>query len=351
MQKLDPQALKLFNTFRDIGDMALEKLVASADVRKVKSGSVIVEKIRDTDQVHFLLQGSVEVRTSFFDRKNFSHQDSEARGALEEAASNGVAVTASTDCEVVKFYRTQVEAAEAEPFTQLGDTAIDRGSIQDAYLVEETANQDDDWLSRFLMSPMVGHLSAADIPRMLGAVREVHAEQGQVIIDRGQPGDNFYIVKSGTVIVNTDPAGAHQGMQVKLHAGDYFGEEALVGETRRNAQVVMATDGVLCAMDGQFFNEVIRQAVIITTPEDQLDALLAQNRDEQVVLDVRFYPEYRQGHRQNSRNLPLSQLRNRLRELDGSKQYYITPEGGPRSELATFIMRQAGFDAVLITPV
>jgi hypothetical protein len=41
-------------------------------------------------------------------------------------------------------------------------------------------------------------------------------------------------------------------------------------------------------------------------------------------------------------------LREQLDQLDIGKSYYITPEGGPRSELATFLMRQAGFDAVLL---
>ncbi len=45
-------------------------------------------------------------------------------------------------------------------------------------------------------------------------------------------------------------------------------------------------------------------------------------------------------NQEQSTNMPLAILRERLDQLDMSKHYYITPEGGPRSELATFLMRQ-----------
>jgi CRP-like cAMP-binding protein len=348
MYNLDKDTLRRLESFKGLGDEALNKLADNADIRQIKTGQPIIQKERDAELVHYLLQGSVEIRASFFDRHTFGHLDQEATKPLETTAGHGVAVNASSDCQVVKFFRTQIEAAETIPFVETGYTAIDRGASHDTYVVHDT-HHNDDWLSRFLMSPMVGHLSAADIHRMLGAFTEVAAKKGELILERGLPGDQFYIVKSGAAVVVTDPNGPLQGSKIMLEAGDYFGEEALVGDTTRNARVVMASDGVLCAMDREFFDRVVRQAVVVTSPEEQVNHLLGNDENEQVLLDIRLYPEYRQGHREHSLNLPLSQLRGRLKEMDGSKQYFISPEGGSRSELATFIMRQAGFDAVLIS--
>jgi rhodanese-related sulfurtransferase len=41
-------------------------------------------------------------------------------------------------------------------------------------------------------------------------------------------------------------------------------------------------------------------------------------------------------------------LRKRLREFDRNKTYLVTPEGGKRSELAVYLLRQAGLNAYLL---
>lgn len=347
MATLDINTLRRFDLFAGISDKALENLARNGALRTVSAGEAIIRKSRDADQLHLLLAGSVEVRTSFFDRKNFCQDDQEARRPLEAIAPPGIAVTAVSDCTVLRFFRTQVEGADSEPLIQ---PINDHSATDNGYVVEHAANQDDDWLSRFLMSPMVGHLGAGDIHRMLGCVKEIQAEAGEVIIRAGEPGEKFYIIKSGTAVVKTHAFGAADSEEILLGPGSYFGEEALVGDTIRNAEVEMYSDGILCAMDKAFFNTVIRPAVVVSAPEEQLQHLLEGGSEGQVLLDIRFYPEYCRGHRQHSRNLPISTLRSKLHHLDTSKQYFITPEGGPRSELATFILRQAGFDAVLIRP-
>ena len=66
------------------------------------------------------------------------------------------------------------------------------------------------------------------------------------------------------------------------------------------------------------------------------------------ILDVRFPPEFRHGHIDGASNVPVVVLRKRLRELDRDKTYLVTPEGGRRSELAVYLLRQAGLNVYLL---
>lgn len=64
------------------------------------------------------------------------------------------------------------------------------------------------------------------------------------------------------------------------------------------------------------------------------------------IIDARFPPEYKHGHIEGASNVPVVVLRKRLRELDRNRTWLVTPEGGRRSELAVYLLRQAGLNAL-----
>jgi rhodanese-related sulfurtransferase len=64
-----------------------------------------------------------------------------------------------------------------------------------------------------------------------------------------------------------------------------------------------------------------------------------------VFLDVRESETFELQHLPGSVNIPLPELRERLRELDKDKKIYIVCDGGKRSYLAARTLHQAGFDA------
>lgn len=67
-----------------------------------------------------------------------------------------------------------------------------------------------------------------------------------------------------------------------------------------------------------------------------------------VVLDVRSPDEYRMGHVPGAINIPHRQIGARLDELTDAKQrgLVVYCEGGPRTEYAESVLRQAGFERV-----
>jgi NADPH-dependent 2,4-dienoyl-CoA reductase/sulfur reductase-like enzyme/rhodanese-related sulfurtransferase len=69
---------------------------------------------------------------------------------------------------------------------------------------------------------------------------------------------------------------------------------------------------------------------------------LAGRRDV-TLLDTRTEGEYRKGHMEGTVNIPLDELRERMGELDPTKELYVNCQSGLRSYLACRILTQNGF--------
>jgi len=325
------ERLSLCEPFKRLDENISQELLKNADIRKIQAGDPIVEKNRNFSVFQYLLEGTAEIRNSFFERDEFTSEDTRAQQALEQLTEPGVPINAVNTCLVAKFFKSEVEAAISGNAPKKKSAGTSDGISSD-------------WMELFLMSPLVSHLDAGGIADLLANIKDIPVKKGQLVIKPGVPGDCFYVIKQGTALVK--PMGSTDKTIFKLEAGAQFGEEALVAETVRNAKIVMATDGVLGRIHKNFFNTVIKSAVIKRVKEDELAS--TANDKPSHMLDVRLFPEFNVSHRENAKNLPVSKLRSNFAKLDRKALYFITPEGAKRSELATFLLRQAGFEAFLI---
>lgn len=78
------------------------------------------------------------------------------------------------------------------------------------------------------------------------------------------------------------------------------------------------------------------------------EAVRMINRDDALVLDVREESEYQEGHIINAVHVPLSQLNDKLKELEKYKERPIIAacRSGHRSGQASSTLKKAGFDNV-----
>jgi CRP-like cAMP-binding protein len=79
---------------------------------------------------------------------------------------------------------------------------------------------------------------------------------GSVIVRQGEPGDKFYVIKSGTLEVRSEGQGASRALNT-LDSGDFFGEIALLTGETRTATVVALTDSELYSLGQEDFQRVI----------------------------------------------------------------------------------------------
>jgi voltage-gated potassium channel len=98
--------------------------------------------------------------------------------------------------------------------------------------------------------PTFAALNAEQIAQIAALLRVQWAEPGDAIVREGEVGDCMYFIVSGRAAVEMKPP-------VMLHAGDFFGEIALIEHTTRTATVRAKTRSQLLVLSAQDFNRMI----------------------------------------------------------------------------------------------
>lgn len=184
------------------------------------------------------------------------------------------------------------------------------------------------------------HLPPANIGKLLSRVEAIAVWDRDVIIREGDEGDYYYLIESGRAQV-TRLVGGASVVLAELKAGDVFGEEALISESKRNATVTMRSNGVLLRLKKQDFLELMREPLLHRISYQEARQKVAQGA---VWLDVRHPPEYRYDKLPGAINVPLNDIRNAIGVLNEATPYIAYCQSGRRSAAAAFILAQAGYD-------
>jgi len=86
--------------------------------------------------------------------------------------------------------------------------------------------------------------------------------------------------------------------------------------------------------------------ILSDTSDNMLFTQLKDLKENQQILDVRTVGEVKRGEIENSINIPVDELRDRLGELDKSKEYVVSCAVGIRAHTASRILMQNGFKGV-----
>jgi voltage-gated potassium channel len=93
--------------------------------------------------------------------------------------------------------------------------------------------------------PLFSELPAARIADLAAMLKPRTAKPGQVVVSKGEHADSMYFVVSGSLEVELEPE------SVILHAGDFFGEIALIEHGDRVATIVALEESRLLILDAQ----------------------------------------------------------------------------------------------------
>lgn len=192
-----------------------------------------------------------------------------------------------------------------------------------------------------LTAGALSQLPPANIDALLRRFERIKRKAGETVLREGDEGDYYYLIESGRCDVSREIGGALVPL-AELKAGDAFGEEALVADSRRNATVIMRTAGVLLRLGKQDFVELLREPLLKRVTREQADRRVAAGA---IWLDVRFPAEYQNDRLPGAINLPLAEIRNAIGPLDIGKEYIVYCQSGRRSSAAAFILSQHGYRA------
>jgi CRP-like cAMP-binding protein len=215
--------------------------------------------------------------------------------------------------------------------------------------VDEIQTEDEDeggdWMTRILQSKAFLQVPPGNIQAMFMRIQEISAKAGDVIIKQGDDGDYYYVVKSGECKVTRTSKTGSELTLATLKGGDAFGEEALISDAKRNANIVMATDGMLMRLSKEDFNELLKEPMLTWVTREKGDEMV---KNGAVWLDVRLDSEHKHNGLEGSVNIPLFMLRLKVATLAEDKKYILYCDTGRRSAAAAFLLSERGLDAACL---
>jgi len=110
--------------------------------------------------------------------------------------------------------------------------------------------------------PMFRVLEQPTLESLTSQLQPAAFAAGQSVIEQGEDGDCFFVIKQGRVTVVRDSV-----EMTELEPGDYFGETALLRDLPRNATVTALTDLELLTLSREHF-----LAAVSTTPLSGIEA-------------------------------------------------------------------------------
>jgi small-conductance mechanosensitive channel/CRP-like cAMP-binding protein len=118
-------------------------------------------------------------------------------------------------------------------------------------------------------------LSDDELRKVMARSRPLHYAAGERVIEEGSPGDSFFIIDQGQVLVSKRMGGADREI-ARLMEGQFFGEMALLTGERRSATIEAATDVDLFMIDKPAFQDILAANPTIAV---DISTLLAERRD------------------------------------------------------------------------
>jgi hypothetical protein len=132
----------------------------------------------------------------------------------------------------------------------VGLVLVGRSASREATAAEAT-------LSRVARGPLFAGVPGPRLEAALARLQTVTVVAGQTIIRQGDAPDRFYLVQSGAFAVSqVDDDGIERALR-SLAADDVFGELGLLTGAARSATVIATSDGVLLALEGPDFLELV----------------------------------------------------------------------------------------------
>ena len=311
-----------------------QELAGKTYVEDVAAGKAIFKEGDNDRQSVYLVDGQAEITSSSGDSKIVVSGSDIAKHPLANQQPRKHTATAKVDSQVIRVDSDLLDILLT--WDQLSGIEVDEIQVE-----EESVEEDDgDWMTRILQSKAFLQVPPANIQALFMRVQEVPVKAGDAIIKQGEDGDYYYIVKHGKCKVTRNSKTGSELTLATLGDGDAFGEEALLSEAKRNANIVMTTDGSLMRLSKEDFNELLKEPMLSWVSNEEADALV--KNEGAVWIDVRLESEFKNSNIEGSVNIPLFMLRLKAQSLDPDKQYILYCNSGRQSSACAFLLSERG---------
>ena len=313
-----------------------QELAGKTYVETITPGKAVFKQGDVDKQAVYLLEGEVAITSSAGEATIVKSGTPVARHPLANQQPRRHTVIAKVPSKITRIDSDLLDILLT--WDQL--SGIEVGEIQ----VEEREGGDEggDWMTRILQSKAFLQVPPANIQALFMRVQEVPVKAGDTIIKQGDDGDFYYIIKHGKCKVTRTSKVNTQLTLATLKEGDAFGEEALLSDAKRNANIIMETDGALMRLSKQDFNSLLKEPMLCWVTNAEAEKMVKEGA---IWLDVRLESEHSNAGIPGSINIPLFMLRMKAETLDPNKQYILYCDSSRRSSAGAFLLSERGLRA------
>jgi len=346
----DIKTLAKLEPISSLGAARLEELLGYCHVEAVPKGGDPTGLFCLAGESVYLIGGEIELVYQDGNKVIMSAQSEWAKHPMGKRQPNIVSASALSESRLLSISEELLDRMMTWDQVSQHDLAkatrpFDSRKDQDAVAVNAKRLVSSSMFSadRLINGPLA-HLPAANVSELLRRVEAIAVRAGDVIVREGDEGDYYYMMDSGRAQVTRRVGGVDLPL-ADLKAGDVFGEEALISGARRNATVIMKSDGALWRLGRADFLALLKEPLLHKVSYEHAIQAVGQGA---VWLDVRYPPEYRHDRLRGAMNVPLNEIRDAVGVLDRGKKYIACCQSGQRSAAAAFILAQAGYDVAVL---
>ena len=314
-----------------------EELAGKTYIEKVRQGETIFNEGDMDRKSVYLVEGRVDL-SSGNDKKTVVSGTEAAQHPLANHQPRQYNAIATLPSKIIRIDSDLLDVLLA--WDQLAGIEVGEIQSEDGDVTEIDAT---DWMTRVLQTRAFLQIPPANIQALFMRVQELEVKAGDTIIEEGDEGDYYYMIQRGRCKVTRSSRTESEVTLATLGAGDAFGEEALLSETKRNADIIMLTDGILMRLSKRDFNELLKEPMLSWVSNEEADALV--KNEGAMWVDVRLESEYKHSNIAGSINIPLFSLRLRAETRDPSKPYILYCNHGRQSSACAYLLSERGLKA------
>lgn len=328
----DSRILRQFYPLATIPSEAFKELCTNVTVEQVQDAPIFKKGDTATELV-YLLHGSVTLQAEDLVVEVITADSDSAKFALAHQLPRKIDAIANG---IVRIVRLDAHTVNNPP------PAVYRED-HSYTVIEETAEDSDDWMTTLLRLPFFQTLPPANLQKILISLKTAQYAEGEVIIAKGSEVDYYYIIKKGQCLLTRELAEGNS--EITLGANESFGEEYLLTDKPALETVTALSDVSMIQLEKKHFLTQIKAPTLTFTKHEDLPEAL---KNGAVLLDVRPQHQFEDTNLDGSANIPLLSLRMRLAEIPKEKQVVVVCANGKTSEAGAFLLLKNQCNATVL---
>ncbi len=156
--------------------------------------------------------------------------------------------------------------------------------------------------------PLFDYIPEEILSHFEAAIKEKNLSRGEILFSEGDPGDAFYIIKSGTIeILKGDPTSNKLIKLATRNKGDFFGEMSLLEDSPRFATAKSVGESVVLELSRYAFIELVRKNPPVALKVMGVLSSRLRQADLQMISDLE-----KKNEQLEKANIKLKEATNKL---------------------------------------